>query len=259
MVHAVSVALVFILGLVSCGGPTRDQVVRSEREYDLAVGLYGEHDVEGAFEHLLEAIQLDPENSEAHLLLGKLFIARADFTRAEHHLREAIRTNEAIGGPERLPSDARNSLGVLFIRAERYDEAVEVLEEAASDLMNRGRAVTRSNLAWAYLELERPQEAVRVLLEAIQESPNSCLALYRLGQARVTLEQWEPALEALDRGLGFEAPECQGLQAAWHLRCEVHAHLGNREEATADCERCVELSGDTTDGRACRALLDAAP
>ena len=73
--------------LSACGGVSREQVLRSQREYDLAVGLYGEQDVPGAFEHLLEAIELDPDNSDAHLLLGNLFmIHRSDYRQAEHHM-----------------------------------------------------------------------------------------------------------------------------------------------------------------------------
>ncbi|MEZ4338247.1 MAG: tetratricopeptide repeat protein, partial [Sandaracinaceae bacterium] len=76
--------------LVGCGGISQEQAMRSQREYDLAVGLYGEQDTAGAFEHLLEAIELDPDNAEAHLLLGNLFmIVRQDFAQAEHHMREA--------------------------------------------------------------------------------------------------------------------------------------------------------------------------
>jgi len=242
------------------GGPTREQVVRSQREYDLGVGLWQERNVAGAFEHLLEAIALDPSNAEAHLMLGKLFmIHRHDYERAEHHFQEALRAHEEVQARAGLPADARNSLGVLYIHWERYPQAVEVLRAAASDLMNREPAVAWSNLGWAYLELGEHVEAVRVLDQAVQLSPDLCLAWYRIGQARSGTGEPEEAERALTRALEVEDETCQRLQAAWRLRGEVRARLGHRDEAIGDLERCVELSAENEDGRACARLLEAEP
>jgi tetratricopeptide (TPR) repeat protein len=247
--------------LAGCGGgPSREQVMRSQREYDLGVGLWQERNVAGAFEHLLEAIELDPSNSEAHLMLGKLFmIHRHDYERAEHHFQEALRAHEVVESRSGLPADTRNSLGVLYIHWQRHEDAVEVLRESASDLMNREPAVAWSNLGWAYLELEEYDEALRVLEQAVQLSPDLCLAWYRIGQARAGKGEREEAEQALTHALEVEDETCQRLQAAWRLRGEVRAQLGHREEAIGDLERCVELSGETEDGQACGRLLSAEP
>lgn len=240
-----------------CGaGPSREQIERSQREYDLGVGLWQERNVAGAFEHLLEAIELDPHNAEAHLLLGKLFmIHRHDYARAEQHFRSALQAHEVVEARAGLPADARNSLGVLYIHWERYRDAVEVLRESASDLMNREPAVAWSNLGWAYLSLGEHEEALQVLHQAVQLSPHLCLAWYRMGQVRAERDQHEDAEEALTRALEVEDETCQRLQAAWRLRGEVRAQLGRRDDAIADLERCVELSVETDDGRACNRLL----
>jgi len=233
-------------------------VRRSEREYDLARGLFGERDFAGAFEHLFEALELDPDNAEAHLLLGNLFfLQRADYDRAEHHFREALRAAEAIEARAGLPSEVRNSLGVMYIHMERLDAAVEILEEAAGDLLNRDPALAKSNLAWALIEQREYPRAVEVLNGAVQQSPQLCVAWYRLGQARDGLGQLERAEEALSTGLGMENAECRALQVAWRLRGEVRARQGHRPEALADLERCVELAPNTADGRACQRLIDA--
>lgn len=251
------IAAVCAVSLVAgCGGRSREQVLRSQREYDLAVGLYGERDVPGAFEHLLGSLELDPDNAEAHLLLGNLYmIHRQDFERAEHHVREAIRVNEAIDGRVGLPAEARNALGVLYNNQARYAEGAAVLEEASSDLMNRHQPLTWANLAWAYRELGRLDEALQVGQQAVQRDPNHCVALFRLAEVHVALEQRDRAQERLDHLLSLEDQTCQSMQAGWRLRGEVRAHLGDREGAIIDLERCVELSGDTDDGQACQRLL----
>lgn len=251
---AASVVLAVLAGCA--GGPSRDQVLRSQREYDLGVGLWQEHNLAGAFEHLLEAIALDPDNAEAHLLLGKLFmIHRHDYERAEEHLREALRAHQAVDARAGLPADVKNTLGVLYIHAERYDDAIEVLREAARDLMNREPAVSWSNLGWAYLEKGEPDEALRVLQQAVQIAPDLCLAWYRMGQVQAAEGRPQEAEQALSRALEVEDETCQRLQVAWRLRGEVRAGLGHREEAIGDLERCVELSAETEDGQACRRLL----
>lgn len=246
---------------IGCGaGITREQVEHGEREYRLGVGLWGEQNAAGAFEHLLRAIELDPDNAEAHHFLGNLFwIVRHDYDRAEQHFREALRANQVAPGPAGLEADVKNSLGVLYINAGRHEDAVTILREAASDLMNRQPAVSWANLGWAYHEAGQNERALEALNQAVQMSPQLCLGWYRLGQVRAAREEWDAAVHALDRGLEVEDETCSRLQVAWRLRGEIHARLQHRDEALRDLERCVELSADTDDGQACRRLLEATP
>ncbi len=257
MRRLVAIAVLSILPACA-GGPSRDQVERSQREYQLGVGLWGEQNAPGAFEHVLEAIALDPDNAEAHHFLGNLFwMVRRDFARAEHHLREALRAHAAVPGPTGLAADVKNSLGVMMIHAGRHDEAVVLLREAASDLGNHQPALSWANLGWAYHEAADDERALEALSQAVQMSPRLCVGWYRLGQVRASRDEWQPALEALDRALEVEDPTCAANQMAWRLRGEVHAQLGHRDEAIRDLERCVELSSDTEDGQVCRRLLGA--
>lgn len=251
-------AMFMVALMASCGGVSHDQVVRSQREFDLAVGLYEEHNVPAAFEHLLESLELDAENPESHLLLGKLLmIHRSDVERAEHHMREAIRVNAIHEIRVGLPADARNALGVLFINAGRYQDAVEVLQEASRDLMNREPELTYANLARAHLELEQLDEALQAATRSQQQSPNFCVGLFWLGEVRVAREEREPALEVFDHLLDLE--QCRSLQRAWRIRGEVRAHLSDREGAVADFETCVELGPETEDGQACQRYLATSP
>ncbi|MBX3274088.1 MAG: tetratricopeptide repeat protein [Sandaracinaceae bacterium] len=249
--------LAVAIALAGCGGVSQEQLLRSQREYDLAVGLYGESDVAGAFEHLLAAIELDPDNAEAHLLVGNLFmIHRQDFARAERHMREALRAHGSSESRAGLPSEARNALGVLYNNAERYEEAAAILEEASSDLMNRHQPLTWANLSWAYRELGRLEDALLVARQAVQRDPGHCVALFRLAEVHVALDQREAAQQRLDHLLGLEDRACQSMQAAWRLRGEVRAYVGDRAGAISDLERCVELSAETDDGQACHRMLE---
>src|SRR5262245_55530326 len=125
------------VALASCGGGvSQEQLGRAQREYELGVGLWQEHNMGGAFTHLLQAVQLDPDHAAAHLTLGNLFLVRHELDRAEHHYREALRANHVAQTRASLDSEAHNSLGVLYIHAHRLDDAVRELREATGDLMN---------------------------------------------------------------------------------------------------------------------------
>lgn len=263
-------ALFLALGLscaMGCGsGPSEEDIQHGEAEYQLAVGLLGESNVAGAYEHLTEAIRLDPDNAEAHLLLGNLRLFRSDHTNAEASFREAIAANERLGtsGIPALRSDALNSLGVLYIHEERLDEAVEVLTEAAADPLNHTPHLAWGNLGWARYLRHEYDEALIALDQALRSQPGFCVGWYRLGQVYFDMgeaatgeEGYAHADEALTHAIEVESEECQQLQDAWLLRGRSRMALGRPEDAVADFERCVELDRSTESGRACATLLDA--
>jgi len=252
------------------GGPSDEDLQRSRAEYDLGVGLYNENNVAGAFQHLQEAIRLDPENIEAHMVLGTLHMLRAEVEPAERHLRIAIDTNSRLGaaGLPALTPDAYNTLGVLYINAHRYEEAVVVLRQATGDLMNRTPHLAWGNLGWAYSEMHDYPQATEALQQAVRVQPQFCNGWYRLGQVDFALgqaaeeaasgsgsEAFSRAESSLTHALEVDRDECRALQEAWLLRGETRARLGRRDEAIADFERCVELAQDTEAGRACAGFL----
>lgn len=261
------------LAAPGCGsGPSEEEVQRSEAEYQLAVGLLGESNVAGAYEHLTEAIRLDPDNAEAHLLIGNLRLFRADYAGAEASFREAIAANERLrtSGIPALRSDALNSLGVLYIHQGRLDEAVEVLSESAADPLNHTPHLAWGNLGWARFERHEYSEALVALDQALRSQPGFCVGWYRLGQVYFAMGDvaregeaadggegsYAHADEALTHAIDVESAECRQMQDAWLLRGRARARLERDEDSIADFERCVELDGSTESGRACAAFLD---
>lgn len=266
--------------IAACGGPSEEDVRRSQAEYDLGVGLMNERNLAGAFQHLQEATRLDPDNAEAHLVLGTLFLLREDFDPAERELRAALAANERLGrsGRPALESEAHNTLGVLYIHRQRFAEAVTELRLATGDLMNRTPHLAWGNLGWAYYEQRDYAQALEALDQSVQSQPQFCNGWYRIGQVHFAMAQQggaqQPAAEAppdgadpsrehlvradeaLTRGLEVDADECRALQDAWLLRGQTRARLGRQEDAIADFERCVELDPNTEAGRQCAGLLD---
>ncbi len=258
--RAVLLAALTVLPMaVACGAVgAADAVVRGQKEYELAVGLMGEHNTAAAFEHLFKAIELDRKNPEAHLLLGNLYLLREDFDTAEAELRvarELGEENDAYGEP--FVSEVDNSLGVTLVHMKRYDDAISVLRGAASNILNRNPHLAWGNLGWAYYEKGQFDAAIEALAQSVRQQARFCLGFYRLGKTYVAVRDFERAEDALTRCLEVSDTGCRNLQDAWHLRGEARAKLGLRQDAIADFERCVEIASDSDAGRACQGYLEA--
>lgn len=256
------------LAMGCVGGPDEEAIHRSEAEFNLAVGLIEEHNFGAAFQHLDEAIRLDHDNAEAHLLLGNLYLFREDYAHAEAELRESIAANTRLAGSGRpaLNGEAQNSLGVVYIQSDRLPQAVEALRSATGDLMYRTPHLAWGNLGWAYYEQRDYPEALSALQQAVSLQPQFCNGWFRMGQVDYAMgesgtdpEGYAHAEDALTHALENTAEECQSLQDAWLLRGRARLRLERHDAAVADFEHCVELNQETSTGRECQTLLAGSP
>ncbi|MBN1655105.1 MAG: tetratricopeptide repeat protein [Deltaproteobacteria bacterium] len=257
---------ILLLGLCSTNdgcGAADENVKKSMTQYELAVGLHQEGNVPGAFQALTSAVELDPYNAKAHLFLGTLYLFSRKNNQIEYDRKaeECFRTVLKIqsgdyASPENLSADAHNKLGVLYIHQKRYQDSIKELKVAVSDLYNRKAYLAWGNLGWAYLEIEKYDQAIHALLRSIDLEHRFCVGYFRLGQVYSSMRDFEKAEKAFTKAI--EADErCKSFQDAWRLRGEVRAKLGEREDAIADFERCVELDQDSETGDACSRLLSS--
>ncbi|MDH3729244.1 MAG: tetratricopeptide repeat protein [Myxococcales bacterium] len=232
---------------------------RSFREFQLAASLRDEGQTASAIEHLHTALELDPHNAEAHVLLGFIQMERQAYPDAEEHLSTAIALLEKQKRGGSTLAEARNMYGLCLIELERYDEAIVALRESATDELNRAPYFAWGNLGLAQFQLGEYQEAVKSTMEAVRIEPRFCVGYFTMGQSLARMELWRDAEQALVSAIGADesCKDSPQLQGAWRLRGEVRAHLGHHQDAVADLERCVELGPYTNDGRMCQSLLEA--
>jgi type IV pilus assembly protein PilF len=254
-----------VIGLIhgSCSGKQlEDNAKRSMAQYELAVGLNQERNSAGAFQAAERAIELDPSNARAHLFLGLLYLfQRSDNQtqydpKAEYHFKEVLRIQTGENAfKENLGAEAHNNLGVLYIHQKRYTEAVKELKIAVADLYNRRPYLPWGNLGLAYYEMAEYEKAIQALLRALELQPLFCVGYYRLGQVYMATRSFEKADKAFTRAVEADK-RCDAFQDAWRLRGEVRAYIGERDQAIADLEKCVELDASSLTGQACLRLLE---
>lgn len=244
-------------------GTSADDVNRSQKQFELAVGLQQEGNTPGAFKTLYKALDYDPNNGRAHLLLAHLFLLNRDEepqrfdSEAEQHFRKvlAIQAGEHAA-EETLASEARNGLGVLYIHQGRMQDAIEELNNAISDLFNRDAYMAWGNLGWAYLEMRNYPKAIDALSRAVRLRRDFCVGHYRLGRAYLAQRKFDNAERSFTAAVEAD-PRCDVFQDAWQLRGEARMNLGNREDARSDFERCVELQPRSDAGQTCSRFLAA--
>ena len=250
------------LALLAVGCATASQAgtpdgERSFREFQLAASLRDEGQTASAIEHLRKALDLDPNNAEAHLLLGFIQMERRDYANAEQHLSTAIRLLQKQDREGSILAEARNIYGLCLIELGRYDDAIAALRQSAADELNTAPHLAWGNLGLAQFHLGEYQETVKSTMEAVRIQPRFCVGYYTMGRALWRMQQLEDAERALVSALEAD-PACgqsRELQGAWRLRGEVRARLGHRRDAIDDLERCVELDPYSNDGRMCQTLL----
>lgn len=247
--------------LSACPGVTEEAVVRSQREYELAVSQYREErSPTSAIVTLERSLRSNPDNAEAHLLLGSiLVIEHEQQARALPHLQRAVELlrRQSTEDLQLLTQygEARNTYAATLIAVGRPDEAVPILTELSSDVHYPSRYLALGNLGLAHITARRYREAVDPLQRAVQQRGDFCVGSYRLGEAYLRLNDDAQALTALDRALSTRAEGCDRIQSAYRARGEAHTRLHHPDEALADFTRCRDLAPSTTEGRECASRL----
>lgn len=249
-----------MLALASCGpAQTRVDPEASEKRYLLGADYFNKGHVGPALEELLKAVELNPNNPEAHNLLGLVFLRKgaeaeelstrnqclkgeelrlekqemdAQFKKAEEQFDKAVQLKPEF-------SEARNNLAVVMIHFGRYDEAVKLEEKALSNIVYHEPYAAQGNLGQAYLEKHDLVRAAQALRQAVFEQPRFCVGRYRLAKVYYESKEWDRAAEEIEQVTSDKA--CP-IQEAYQLAGLVALRRNDRDKAQQMFARCVELA-----------------
>jgi tetratricopeptide (TPR) repeat protein len=242
-----------------CWAHTQADPEASEKRYLLGADLYGKNQIAPALEELLKAVQLNPNNAEAHNLLGIVYMrkgvetedlatrnqclrgdalrlekedADSNFTKAEKELREAVRARPDF-------SDAYNNLAVVAQHFGRFDEAITLAEKALTNIVYRDPWAAQGNLGQAYLSKGDLVRAAQALRKALFDNPKFCVGHYRLAQVYKQQGELDQARQELE--LMFADNKCP-IQEAYQLGGVVALKLGDRQRSGELLMKCRELA-----------------
>lgn len=255
---------------LSCGG-THVEPEKSRTRTALAKDLLARRQLESAEQEALRALEYDPDNEQAHNVLGLIDFVRglenfrllevdecltgidAEALRvemgehllaADAHFTDALETDPSY-------AEAQSNRGSVALQLGEYRRAAELFEKALETphrLVDIG--LTRANLGWAQFHLGDHALAAKALRQALQFSPAMCIAKYRLGRVYFAREEWNKALEQFSAVA--QSRSCPMQEAHLYL-LETHARLGNREAAQAALASCEALAPRSCVAVECRA------
>lgn len=257
------------LAVPSCATGVRRDPDQSSARYQLGVEYFSGRRVEAAIEELNQAIKADPENADAHHLLGLIALSQGHdhliqvegsdclkgrdaemvredairrFREAEAHVRRALAIRPEF--PE-----AWNSLSVALIHLQDWDGSIAAAGRALKDATYPQPEVARANLGWAYYQKRDLQRAWKELHEAVTRAPGFCVGNFRLAKVFVDRGDIEQAKVYADAVI--DNPRCP-IQEAFLLGGLIHQRRKDAERAKTLFDRCAAMAPRSCSAGECR-------
>jgi Tfp pilus assembly protein PilF len=262
-------AAVIATSMGGCG-PTAKVIdpAASEKQYLLAADYFSKNMVGPATEEILKSIDFNPQNADAHNLLGLISLRKASevedlatraqclkgvdlalekqemdghFKKAEDEFKQAVTLKAGF-------SDALNNLAVVVMHFGRYEEAIQLEEKALSNIIYREPYYAEGNLGLAYLSKKDHARAAKALRQAVFEQPGFCVGRYRLAKVYYEEKEYDHAAEELEKVTSDKA--CP-IQEAYHLAGLVALHRQDRQRAAEMFQRCTQIAPKSCLAREC--------
>jgi tetratricopeptide (TPR) repeat protein len=186
-----------------------------------------------AVEQLDAAIELAPERSEPHRVLGLVWAADDQFERAASELRAAVRLD---ANDER----SRLALADVLIRADQGDAAAKSLSEAIARFAKGGRA--HYTLARLHQRSGRPADALKELQASAAFNPLVGLnGIYQtIGALAATRQNFDAAVDAYSSRVDVQPNAADAHQDLG----DTYARLGRADEALAEFAVALTIDPD---------------
>lgn len=221
-----AVALVALFGLFACvtkGGRMEPQVSKAEAATQYAhLGIaylqQGSQDL--ALEKLQHALELDPNNADAHQYLGELYRQTGDAELAEKHFRRALRLDK------RNPS-LQNNYGVFLCGEHRYEEAESRFLKAAHNRSYERPEEAYENAALCMLQRGDTKKAEKYFRSALDANPRRAPSLYQMASLKLNVGDNLQARAFLERHIAVVGYTPENL---W-LGVQIEEALGDTASA----------------------------
>jgi len=173
---------------------TKEQLQKSDGYYQEGIASLPT-DRQKAFVSFQKAIQINPENKDAHYALGHIYAAQGKFAQAEQSFRSAIAVDETY-------SEAYNYLGQILASQNRWEEAMKAYRQALANPLYATPDKARFNLGMALVHEGKLQLAMEMFEDALTVNPPNvppALTYLELGKVCYKLGYHTRAREVLSK------------------------------------------------------------
>ncbi|HDZ62306.1 MAG TPA: PEP-CTERM system TPR-repeat protein PrsT [Nitrospirae bacterium] len=233
--------LLFVLMIVvtGCDGSSSN----TEAEYVSSAQNYLDRgELNSAAIELKNVLTKNPENPEARLLLGKLYLDNGNGLGA---VKELLRAREmGISDEAILPALAR-----AYLKQQKHEETLGLLGGSSLSLKAQADLLTSHGLA--YMMQGNIEKARRVLETALEKDPGSAYTLYGWAQLSTAASDEEAARQYLDKSLAAN----DRFAPSWALVGDLDRFDKKSEMAEEAYRKAIESTDDDASYRLKRAML----
>jgi len=239
----VSLILTFILGfllLTACGESSNwtDQEYLQQAKESRDRGKFAASVID-----LKNALQINPENTEARWLLGEIYLDMGDGAGAEKELRSAVKSG--------LPGETvQVSIGRALIQQGKYAEVLEELV-VSKQTPEMDKSILHAMRGEAYLAERDRAQAEEEFQQAVAITPDSPEGMTGLARVDVMRREYDAARGKLNKVLD-SAP---GYAPAWELLGDLEIIARNPAEGEQAYSKSIDNSHHNVAVRTKRALL----
>lgn len=217
---------------------------KSQYHYQLGANYFSERLIPQAIKELLESVKHNPENPDAHHLLGFIYMGRHDNNKAIQHFRKAVAAREDF-------FICQNNLGAAYMADERWDEAAEVFSELVNKPTYNTPELAYNNLGWSRFKQGQHIQAQEALQMAIFLKPEMCKAHNNLGLVQLDRKNKMGALRNFKKAIQL----CPTF-AEPHFHTAQILRQRNDETARDYYSRCYDIAQEGFWGERCRSYLE---
>lgn len=209
--------------------------------YEEALKRFENEDYRGAIIQLKNALQANPANLPARILIGRSHLALGNALAAEKELRRA----KVEGGDEELLAVPLASALLLM---KRYEDILYTLPaKNRSPEVEFGLQITHGQ---AYLALLQNTKAEQAFQRAGRLKPGAAMPYIGLARVNLARSQFYEARKLAQQAAAAEPENFY----VWFVHGQVARRLGNVKEAIASFDKASEFGPEHTPTRIARAM-----
>lgn len=238
-VAIVSGAILFIGGVTGCSKmQTAQTLVAEARQY------HQKGDNKAAIIQLKNALQKNPDDSDARYLLGTIYVETGDPKSAENQLRRALSLGTS-------PDKVLPGLGNALLLQGQFQKVLDETKQVSGEKESAEISSLRGN---AYLGLGKGPEAKESFERALKNKPGFPDALIGLAKYSLLEKDIDSATRFSDQAVS-QNPQNPD---AWLFKGDLLRARGETEPALAAYDQVLKFQPDNTSAHISKATLEIA-